>query len=161
MTKNKDTDDVKIYPASKAMQKKAPLTNKDLNYVLQEANAGIENMRDDYLDWAKNDIVRLESAYDILKANPDDLQKIKNVHWIAHDMKGQGGTFGYTLMTTVLDYLCTFLEARSTMSKQDLKVTQLHINAAKTIISERLIDSGGETGDQIILGLEKMIGTGE
>ncbi|MBT4889614.1 MAG: phosphorelay protein, partial [Rhodospirillales bacterium] len=73
------------------------------------------------------------------------------------DMKGQGGTFGYKLMTTVLDYLCTYLERQEVMSNDGLDVIQLHIEAAKTIINNRLTEDGGETGDQILLGLQKMI----
>ena len=154
---DKSSADVQFFPASRKLEDKTPLTNKSLDYVLKEANSGIAKMGNDYITWAEKDIIRLENAFEKLKKNPNDKEEIMRVHWISHDMKGQGGTFGYTLMTTVLDYLCTYLEKQQTMSDHDLDVTDLHIEATKTIINNRLTETGGEIGKEILQGLHEMI----
>jgi chemotaxis protein histidine kinase CheA len=155
--KKEPVEDAQFFPASLKLQQKVPMTNKNLNYILKDADSGIKKMSTDYITWVQNDILKLEEAFLALKRNPADKKEIDKVHWIAHDMKGQGGTFGYKLMTTVLDYLCTYLERQEVMSNDGLDVIQLHIEAAKTIINNRLTEDGGETGDQILLGLQKMI----
>ena len=72
-------------------------------------------------------------------------------------MMGQGGTFGYPLVTFVLHNLCKFLDASSQMNNQDLRVAALHISTVKQIVTHRLSGKGGEMGNEVIGGLLNVI----
>lgn len=70
--------------------------------ALEKAEAAITNMSVNYLDWAEEDLNKITTALEDLKANLDDpVERLDKVYQIAHDMKGQGGSFGYNLMTVL------------------------------------------------------------
>lgn len=147
------SEQAQFIPASKALQARAPLINKNLNTALREANMLLSDTQDDYVEWVQADIGALESAYKQLLSAPDSQQAKRDLFSISHDMRGQGTTFGYPLVTQVLGNLCDFLEARGHLSQQNLHVVGLHISTISQIITHRLSGQGGEMGDEVMSGL--------
>ena len=122
--------------------------------ALAKAEEVIANLADDYLDWVKEDLVRLEAAYDKLKtADGDDAANLESIFQIAHDMKGQGGSFGYDLMTSIGDQLCRLVEKMDTAGPRELKMIRVHIDAMRVIITKELKGDGGNEGRQLLMGL--------
>ena len=152
-----DEFEVEYTPASKKLRVKAPNIGKDLNAALAEASKGLLEMTTDYINWVQDDFKRLSTAVTELAALPDSKTEKDNVHWIAHDMKGQGGTFGYPLISVVLNNLCLHLNSCNSMSAEDLKIVNLHIEFVNLIITNRLKGNGGEMGEQVIHGIQKIV----
>lgn len=122
--------------------------------ALAKAEEVIANLADDYLDWVREDLVRLEAAYEKLKnADGDAADELENVFQIAHDMKGQGGSFGYDLMTAIGDQLCRLVEKMDTAGPRELKMIRVHIDAMRVIITKELKGDGGNEGRQLLMGL--------
>ena len=79
--------------------------------AIARAEKVIANLAGDYVNWAKEDLVKLENAYAKLKKGDGDQKELLlGVFNVAHDMKGQGGSFDYELMTAVGDKLCRLVE---------------------------------------------------
>jgi len=122
--------------------------------ALAKAEEVIANLADDYLDWVREDLERLETAYEQLKnADGDAADALENVFQIAHDMKGQGGSFGYDLMTAIGDQLCRLVEKMETAGPRELKMIRVHIDAMRVIITKELKGDGGNEGRQLLMGL--------
>lgn len=122
--------------------------------ALARAESVIANLADDYLDWVKEDLVRLEAAYDQLQKGGDDVKADLDVIFqIAHDMKGQGGSFGYDLMTAVGDHLCRLVEKMEKAGPREVMMVRVHIDAMRVIITKGLKGDGGNEGRQLLMGL--------
>ncbi|NQV46786.1 MAG: phosphorelay protein [Rhodospirillaceae bacterium] len=123
--------------------------------ALERAEAVIAGMADSYLDWVEEDLVKIQGACDELKANKDKPKAfLDKVFGIAHDMKGQGGSFNYDLMTILGNDLCRFIESIDDMTDPDLEVIVLYIDTMKIVISQRMSGDGGEEGRKILSGLD-------
>lgn len=122
--------------------------------ALARAEEVIANLADDYLDWVREDFVRLEAAYDVLvSGNGDDAANLEALFQIAHDMKGQGGSFGYDLMTAIGDHMCRLLEKVDKAGPIEIQMIRLHIDAMRVVITKELKGDGGAEGRQLMMGL--------
>jgi len=122
--------------------------------ALAKAEEVIANLADDYMDWVREDFVRLETAFDKLKAGDgDDAANIDALFQIAHDMKGQGGSFGYDLITSIGDHLCRLLETLEKAGPREQNMIRVHIDAMRVVITKELKHDGGDEGRQLLLGL--------
>jgi hypothetical protein len=125
--------------------------------VLQRAEAVITNMADEYLQWVEKDLVTIQKAFDGLKASPTGAREhLERIYQVSHDIKGQGGSFGYQLMTIIGNQLCRFLEHLDSAGPLEIEVVRLHIDAMRLVISRRIKDTGGAVGAQLLAGLDQV-----
>ena len=68
----------------------------------------------------------------------------------AHDLKGQGATFGYPLITDVGAHLCQLITTKSDYSSEDLQAIKADILSMETILWKRLKGDGGTKGAEIL-----------
>lgn len=126
--------------------------------AIERAESVIANMADSYLDWVEEDLVKITKAQEELKANKDDPAVcLDRVFQISHDMKGQGGSFGYDLMTILGNDLCRFIEGKETVSAVDLEVIDLYIGTMQIVISKRMGGDGGPEGNKVLTGLAAVV----
>jgi len=155
--KGNNSPGAQFYPASNVLKAKAPPIEKNLKKVIIEATDVIEAMTDDYIEWAKGDINRLKEAVSKLKADSGSKMAIDGVYAIAHDMKGQGSSFGYPLITYVLDNLCKFLGNFDKLEKEDVDIVLLHVEFVDVIIANNLTGKGGEMGAAVLKGMQEIL----
>jgi chemotaxis protein histidine kinase CheA len=129
--------------------------------LLEKAQDVLDSMGDDYLEWVKTDLVKIEYSYeDLVEATEDEKREefLKEVFSTAHDMKGQGGTFGYDLVTQVANHLCRLIERinASISIKMQNEAIRIHIDALQLIFKNELSGDGGESGIALLQGIETM-----
>ena len=125
--------------------------------VLERAEQVIADLAGNYLEWVEEDLVKIQKALEDLKAaGGDHKAELDRVFQIAHDMKGQGGSFGYQLMTVVGNQLCRFIEPLETVGPGEIEVIKLHIDTMSLIIAQRMEGDGGKAGEALLAGLEKV-----
>ena len=126
--------------------------------AIARAEKVIANLADDYINWAKEDLVKLENAYSKLKEGKGDQKELLlGVFNVAHDMKGQGGSFGFELMTAVGDKLCRLVEKLDKVGPKEIEKIRIYVDAMQVIISRGLKGDGGKEGQQLLMGLEVMV----
>ncbi len=136
--------------------------------VLEKAEKIIVEMKDDYLTWAEADIARLQKVSteirDVGNSDPSSVsnevisQTFATIYEISHDMRGQGGSFGYPLMTAVCDRMCNFLEKVMDAPKlTQMPVLSVCIDTMSLIISQRLDGDGGGMGNNLLRALDAAI----
>jgi len=57
---------------------------------------------------------------------------------MAHEIRGQGGSFGFPLVSVIGDSLCKFLDGRARLAGAELEVIKVHILAMKAVFRQDL-----------------------
>ena len=126
--------------------------------AIERAEAVIAELADSYLEWVEEDLIKIRQASERLQKNDGDkTADIDAVFQVAHDMKGQGGSFNYDLMTILGNDLCRFIEGKSDLSKTDMEVIDLYIGTMNIVISQRMSGDGGPEGQKVLSGLAAVV----
>lgn len=126
--------------------------------TLARAEKVIADLADNYLEWAHEDMAKLQGALgELVSEGGDQKEKIAKVFQISHDMKGQGGSFGYDLITTIGNGLCRYLEHREEVGVAEIEAIKLHVGSMQVVLAKGIKGEGGEIGVQLLNGLEQVI----
>ncbi|OHC74898.1 MAG: hypothetical protein A3G18_01055 [Rhodospirillales bacterium RIFCSPLOWO2_12_FULL_58_28] len=127
--------------------------------ALKRAEEVIAGMSGNYLEWVEEDLVKIQKAFDALKSGkPEDHKHLLDqIFRVAHDIKGQGGSFDYGMMTILGNGLCRFVEQTQTVGSSEFQVIQLYIDTMKLVISKRMSGDGGKEGEQVLRGLDMVV----
>ncbi len=112
----------------------------------------INDLSKEYEKWSAADLERLTEAYDqAFYAPSGERERLirEDVFRTAHDMKGQGATFNYGLVTDIANHLCRYIERQTDFQEKQLNDIGLHITFLREIIEKKLTGDGGERGTQI------------
>ena len=111
-----------------------------------------------YLEGADNDVRRLE---DLLARMQDDAarwaESVALMRETVHNVKGQGSSFGYPLMTRVGDSLSRLLKGLDGPDPGSLKLVAAHINTLRAVMDNDIKGSGGELGEKLAGRLESLV----
>ncbi len=126
--------------------------------ALLEAEAALGKMSEDYPDWVSNLIVKLQEQHGRCVDTPEMRRDcFEEINHIAHDMKGQGGTFGYPLISTFSDSLYGFTLVRDNITDNQIELIKSHLDSMRAVIRGRISGSGGDIGVKLTDGLNEAI----
>ncbi len=112
----------------------------------------INDLSKEYEKWSAADLDRLTEAYDQASCVSSEKREQlirEDVFRAAHDMKGQGATFNYTLITDIANHLCRYIERQTDFQEKQLNEIGLHITFMREILEKKLTGDGGERGIQM------------
>lgn len=148
-----------IYPPN-SLKSKITVDASTVDMVaIKQADMAIEDMAGEYLEWVKDDIANLQGAYEQALADPSNGSGAKDdIYGFAHDIKGQGGSFGYPMMTAVGNHLCKFIEGiPGDLSPAQLTVIKVYVDTLRVVIQERMTGNGGKAGERLLMGLDAVV----
>ncbi|MBO6503839.1 MAG: hypothetical protein JJ850_17860 [Kordiimonadaceae bacterium] len=127
--------------------------------ALEEAEKALNKMSEDYPDWVSGLIVKLQEQHGRCVDTPEKRHEFfEEINHIAHDMKGQGGTFGYPLITDFADSLYGFTVKRpGDISDNQVELVKSHVDAMRAVIRGRVSGDGGEIGAELSKSLDEAI----
>ncbi len=136
-----------------------PLTDEE-RQAIARAEAVIASLAGQYLAAAAADLARLKAAADSLKADPVGRgSHLDRLFHISHDMKGQGATFGYPLVTTIGNRLCRFIETRrETLGTAGVAVVLRHVEALDRVIGQHMKEPATPEAEALLESLERAAG---
>ncbi len=83
---------------------------------------------------------------------------IGTVFEFAHDMRGQGSTFGYPLLSAIGTSLCAFVEAREHhLVTGDAAVFSAHFDAAAAILTNEMTGEGDPVAQALLKDLGDLV----
>jgi hypothetical protein len=125
--------------------------------VLEQAELMIANMTGNYLEWVRRDLVALRLAFENLKTGTGNArEKLDDIFRIVHDMRGQGGSFGYKLITVIGNQLCHLIGGLDDADPPEIEAIGLHIEAMHLVIARNIRDDGGPEAERMLKGLKKV-----
>jgi len=126
--------------------------------ILAKAQKIFEDMSEDYPDWVNGLITELAELRRRCVDEPEARRGIfERIAAIAHDMKGQGGTFGYPLITEFADSLYKVANIRKGFADHQVEIIKAHIDSMRAVIRDRVSGDGGEIGVALTTGLKSTI----
>jgi chemotaxis protein histidine kinase CheA len=126
--------------------------------ALEAAEKALTKMAEDYPDWVSGLIVKLQEQHGRCVDTPEKRREcFEEIHHIAHDMKGQGGTFGYPLITVFADSLYGFTYQRDEITDSQVELVKSHLDAMRAVIRGRVSGNGGEIGEKLTQTLNDAI----
>lgn len=124
---------------------------------IAEMEQVIEQMLPEYERRAQKDIDVLSELHAELERDQFNEELRNKIFRLSHDMKGQGGTFGYDLITTIGNDLCRFIEKPIPLDDGKIKVIGHHIRAMKLIFEKKMTEHGNGQGKKIVTTLREMV----
>lgn len=123
---------------------------------LQQAEAALEALYESYPAWVTPDVDRMARLLTEMtglsaKAQASHLEEIFD---LAHNIKGQGLSFGYPLMTRIGESLCGFLRKKRAMDDATFRLIEAHIQAMQVVLRERIQDEKEPLAMQTVFALQ-------
>lgn len=126
--------------------------------ALEAAQRIFDEMSEDYPDWVSDQIDRLYELHRRCVDSPEQRRVLfEQITAQAHDLKGQGGTFGYPLVTAFATSLNRFSAIRNDITDAHVEIVKAHIDAMRAVIRDRIKGDGGEIGAALQRGLAQVI----
>ena len=126
--------------------------------MLQRAEEAVDKLSEDYSSFAQADVDGIKAA--IARAEADQEARpaaIADIYTRALDLKGQGGSFGYALITAIGDLLMKFLEGKEDHSPRGFDILNAHVNATQALLRAEMKGGGDKIGVQIVDGLSQLV----
>lgn len=122
--------------------------------MLAAARAVVESLHEDFNAALQSAIDELTRQRDLLmQADCDIDQAMKDVYRVAHEVKGQGRTFGFDLVTSIAQSLCALIERVDRNHPKLAASLNTHIDALRLVIKRRIKGDGGEVGAELVKSL--------
>ncbi len=126
--------------------------------VLAAAEQRVDRMEGDYADWVRHEVQQLTLAHRRC-VDDDDITKrpvhVARINQLAHDLRGQGSTFGYPLITVFGRSLFECTNGVSEVSDELIDFIKSHIDGISAVIREKIRGNGGAIGDALVTSLEQ------
>lgn len=149
---------VKYITPPKSLRKKQIDAGVALNVnvaMIDAAEKSVSDMKSSYLDWVGGDLNKLHAACEAAIKDPANrAAHIQELYNTAVEIKGQGGSFGYPLITTIGSQLCRFIESMGNdVSDAKLDVVRIHVETLRLVIQQKMEGDGGAMGQKLLTGL--------
>ncbi len=126
--------------------------------VLAEAENALQREAAGFVVWAKVYLDNLSREVTNARTLPEGRDKhFDEINLIAHELRGQGGTFGYPLITL---FAKSLYESTKEPRKEDdaaLEIAKAHIDTMRAVIREEIEGDGGDLGQQLYKSLKMAI----
>ncbi len=107
-------------------------------------------LMDQYQGWVVDDLQALwHECASIKPGGKDEQLKLRKLYDMSHDIRGHGGSFGYSLVSILGDSLCKYLDTRKSLDSQSLDIIKLHILAMKAVFNQNLKGDQPELAQQL------------
>ena len=125
--------------------------------IMLAAEQQLDRMEGDYSDWVRSSVQQLGAAF--RQAQAEEVPRKRNpmvlqINRIAHDLRGQGSTFGYPLITVFGKSLYETTLGGDEPSDQMVSLIGSHIDGINAVIRDKVKGTGGEVGGELIRSLE-------
>lgn len=126
--------------------------------LLEEAESTLQRQALDFADWAKNYLTKLSKVTEAAMLNPNNRRNhFQEMNMVAHELRGQGGTFGYPLITVFAKSLYEATLPGCPEDDNALSVVKAHTDAMRAVIRDRVSGDGGEIGRELLKSLKYAI----
>ncbi|MBT3787142.1 MAG: response regulator [Alphaproteobacteria bacterium] len=125
--------------------------------LIEQAEKKIEGMAGDYADWVSKSIRQLARSLKQLQEGEGDSKEImEKLNILAHEFRGQGGIFGYPLVTKFGKSLYdATLDVNAKITPSHVDFFKAHVDAINAVMNEKIKGNGGEIGKSLLEGLEQ------
>lgn len=120
------------------------------------ARAAIDRLKASYVqEWAPAAHDELDRTLTLALSKPSEAgEHLGLAYRLAHDMKGQGATFGFALISDIGGALCGLTYGRETATVAEIQAMLAHVQAARRVIDQRIEDPECDAAQALMDGLQ-------
>lgn len=148
-----------IHPPSK-LADRVSKGGPDPSEAIARADNTVQEMKKDYKTWLRDDIERLILALNAVKAasgSEDRNAKSETLFNVSFDIKGQAGTFGFSILSRVAKSLCKLIEEKASIEADDMGVIIAHVDAMRASASEQTDGTPSRISLEVVAALEGIV----
>lgn len=124
--------------------------------LIAAADAAVAQLSTSYRQALEADATRLDAALAAAEAPDARDRNLADVFTIAHDMKGQAGSFGYDLLAQIAHGLCAQLRAAVPAGPRDVEIASVYARAIRFVVEKDLRGDGGAIGGKMLAELVQL-----
>lgn len=126
--------------------------------MLARAKEAVASLAPQFADLVTRDVGKICELYAEGVEHPARrLEIAKAIFEVAHDLRGQAGTFDFPLITRVGSSLCRFVENLEECDEACFEVIGVHVEALHALLRDSVRGDGGPIGREIADGLEAAV----
>lgn len=139
------------------LKKKVPTSGGiDPTKAFDRADKIIKQMSSEYLDKLKTDIDELEKLGATYVAERSD-ESLERLFSLVHNMRGQGTTFGYPLITDIGRSFCRYVKERPPEVSIRGDVVDQHVAAMRVVYKQSIQGNGDEIAKAVVQALQQVV----
>ena len=124
--------------------------------LIEAAEAKVSDMEGDYADWVSESIDSLVQAHHRAIEDFDNAEgHLAEINRVAHELRGQGGIFGYPLMTKFGKSLYDVSGEDTEITAPLLDLVSAHIDLIKVVMAQKIKGDGGAIGKELLASLNE------
>lgn len=149
-----DKRGVKI-PNPVNLNKKVPeLPRGSVLDPVTRAQQALEKLSGTFEVWMEREIKRLNDAWSNVDPEGLNIVTFGELYAVAHDIKGEGATFGFPLASDVAGSLCKLMDAfEAVPDRAPMPLVKQHVLSIKAIVNEKAQNSADPIGRQLVAEL--------
>ena len=130
----------------------------ELDRIVRDAEAALADMQAQGEAWLRGYLKTINEALDRARASvPPDPEAIARIRKTSHEIKGQGETFGYPLLTRAAKLLQRFMEHDESIAARNLDLIAAHVDFMNLVVQNGTKGEGGPQDEQLLAALETAV----
>jgi len=124
--------------------------------AIKRAEAALEQLHEEFAQWAASDVENLMAARARFGKTPDSGSRAALLR-AAHDMKGQAATFDYPMIARVAGSLSKLIGELPEKRDLPLALVDAHVSAIHVIYRDKVMDESNKTAMVLAAELENQV----
>jgi len=128
--------------------------------LIEQAEKQLERAALDFTTWAKDYLTKLSKiCTDALEIDAEGGRSamFAEIHTLALELRGQGGTFGYPLISKFGKMLFDCTGDGCVEDNSAVEIVQCHIDAMRAVIRDKVSGDGGDAGRMLLRHLKESV----
>lgn len=124
--------------------------------MLERAQSVVDSLAGDFEARAVAEASQILQLADRLGQDGNDA-RVADIARIGHELKGQGGTFDYPLISKIGASLCRYMESVPDAGHVDPEIVRAHANALRAMAGNKVTGDGGALEQELISELDRLL----
>jgi hypothetical protein len=126
--------------------------------MLEKATAALDKMAEDFPDWVATHVAELRALHGRLVDTVETRRKtLDAIRSLAQELKGQGATFGYPLVTSFALSLQDCAGPSAPLTDSHVEIVKAHVDSIAAVVKDRVKGLGGQVGKDLTEQLKAAI----
>ena len=126
--------------------------------LIKQAESVIDSMSGEFAESVGHEIARLMKLALDLEEDMAQAEKVmKKVRSVGHELRGQGATYDYPLISDVAASLFRYTERLYSHVELSADVLRAHADAMRAVIKNKVKGDGGPVGVELVQSLNKLV----
>lgn len=127
-------------------------------HLIAEAEEKLQRTALDFTEWALGYLGRLSRLCAVaLQDSGRRKRHFEEIHLVALELRGQGGTFGYPLVSIFAKMLFDMTGEGCREDDNAVEIVKAHVDAMRAVLREKIAGDGGQIGRDLLMSLQAAI----